>query len=139
MRGTVALRPSAARDLEHCNEVLVQALAAAGALVALSEGRVETVERGEWVNFVDSQRIAPAMSRHDIKKQGAAVHLVAIESLIHIEAAAGGRSGRDFDVTYRACVRDGLRAIEDNESMASTTAARRCYVKAVGGADGQSC
>jgi tellurite resistance protein len=65
-RHTVALRPSAARDLEHCNEVLVQALAAAGALVALSEGRVETVERDEWVNFVDSQRIAPAMSRHDI-------------------------------------------------------------------------
>ena len=137
MRGTVALRPSAARDLEHCNEVLVQVLAAAGALVALSEGRVETVERGEWVNFVDSQRIAPAMSRHD--KQGAAVHLVTIEGLIHIEATAGGRSGRDCDVTYRACVRDGLRAIEDNESMASTTAARRCYVKVVGGADGQSC
>ena len=45
----------------------MQALAAAGALVALSEGRVETVERGEWVNFVDSQRIAPAMSRHDSK------------------------------------------------------------------------
>jgi tellurite resistance protein TerB len=54
------------RDLKHCNEMLVQALAAAGALVALSDGRVETVERDEWVNFVDSQRIVPTMSRHDI-------------------------------------------------------------------------
>ena len=55
-----------AHDLKHCNEVLVQALAAAGALVALSDGRVEGVERDEWVNFIDSQRIVPAMSRHDI-------------------------------------------------------------------------
>jgi tellurite resistance protein len=54
------------RNLRHCNEVLVQALAAAGALVALSDGRVEIVERDEWVNFVDSQRIVPSMSRHDI-------------------------------------------------------------------------
>ena len=55
-----------AHDLKHCNEVLVQALAAAGALVALSDGRVETVERDEWVNFVDSQRIVPTMSRLEI-------------------------------------------------------------------------
>jgi tellurite resistance protein TerB len=53
-------------DLEHCNQVLVQALAAAGALVALSDGRVETVERDEWVNFVDTQRIVTTMSRGDI-------------------------------------------------------------------------
>jgi len=55
-----------AHDLEHCSELLVQALAAAGALVALSDGRVETVERDEWVNFVDSQRIVPIMSRLEI-------------------------------------------------------------------------
>jgi tellurite resistance protein TerB len=55
-----------ADDLAHCNEVLVQALAAAGALVALCDGRVETIERDECVNFVDSQRIVPTMSRQDI-------------------------------------------------------------------------
>ena len=55
-------------DLEYRYEVLVQALAAAGALVALSDGRVESVERDEWVNFVDCQRIVPTMSRHDIRQ-----------------------------------------------------------------------
>jgi len=55
-----------ADDLDHRDEVLARALAAAGALVALSDGRVETVERDAWVNFVDCQRIVPTMSRHDI-------------------------------------------------------------------------
>lgn len=33
---------------------------------------------------------------------------------------------------------DGLRAIEDNDSIASTIVARRSHVKVVGGADGRS-
>jgi len=55
-----------AHDLDHRDKVLARALGAAGALVALSDGRVETVERDAWVNFVDCQRIVPTMSRHDI-------------------------------------------------------------------------
>jgi len=51
-----------AHDLDHGDEVLSQALATAGALVALADGR--DLERDEFVNFVDRQQMAPVMSRH---------------------------------------------------------------------------
>ena len=73
------------------------------------------------------------------KEQRAALHLVAIEGLTYVEAAAavGVPVGTLMSRIVRA--RDGLRAIEDNDSGAFTTAARRRHVKVVGGADGQSC
>jgi RNA polymerase sigma factor (sigma-70 family) len=72
------------------------------------------------------------------KEQRAALHLVAIEGLTYVEAAAalGAPVGTLMSRIVRA--RDGLRVIEDNDSIASTIVARRCHVKVVGGADGRS-
>jgi tellurite resistance protein len=39
---------------EHRDEEVMQALVTAGALVALSDGRVEAAERDELVNFADA-------------------------------------------------------------------------------------
>ena len=44
----------------------MQALVTAGALVALSDGRVEAAERDELVNFVDQQGFVPTISRQEI-------------------------------------------------------------------------
>jgi len=52
--------------IDHRDEELMQGLVSAGALVALADGRVEAVERDELVNFIDRQRLVPAISRHDI-------------------------------------------------------------------------
>jgi RNA polymerase sigma-70 factor, ECF subfamily len=73
------------------------------------------------------------------KDQRAGLDPVAIEGLTYVEAAAavGVPVGTLMSCIARAG--DGLRAIEDNDSMASATAAKRCHVKVVGGADGQSC
>jgi tellurite resistance protein TerB len=49
----------------HDNEVM-QALATAGALVALADGRVEAIERDELVNFIDQQGLVPTISRPEI-------------------------------------------------------------------------
>ena len=48
---------------DHWDEEVMQALVTAGALVALSDGRVEAVERDELVNFVDQQGFVPTISR----------------------------------------------------------------------------
>ncbi len=50
---------------ERDDEVL-QALAAAGALVALADGQIAPAEREELVNFVDRQGFAPSASRREI-------------------------------------------------------------------------
>jgi tellurite resistance protein len=52
--------------LDHRDEEVMEALVTAGGLVALADGRVEAVERDELVNFIDRQRLVPAISQHDI-------------------------------------------------------------------------
>jgi tellurite resistance protein TerB len=48
------------------DQEIMQALVTAGALVALADGRVDAVERDELVNFIDRQRLAPAISQYKI-------------------------------------------------------------------------
>ena len=55
-----------AGSLDHGDEELMQALVTAGALVALSDGRPEAVERDELVNFIDQRGFVPTISRHKI-------------------------------------------------------------------------
>src|SRR5262249_60346308 len=45
---------------------VMQGLVTAGALVALADGRVETVERDELVNFIERQQFVSTIPRHDI-------------------------------------------------------------------------
>lgn len=52
--------------LDQRDEEVMQALVAAGAFVALADGRVKAVERDELVNFLAGQWVAPETSRHDI-------------------------------------------------------------------------
>jgi tellurite resistance protein len=52
--------------LEYRDEEVMQGLVTAGALVALADGELDTVERDELVNFVDRQGFAPATSQADI-------------------------------------------------------------------------
>jgi hypothetical protein len=54
-RSSSAAVEDMAHDLDHGDEVLSQPLATAGALVALADGRVETLERDEFVNFVNGR------------------------------------------------------------------------------------
>ena len=59
-------RSSIADDLDHRDEQVMQALVTAGALVALSDGRLEAVERDELVNFIDERGFVPTISRREI-------------------------------------------------------------------------
>jgi tellurite resistance protein len=52
--------------LDNRDQRVMQALVTAGALVALADGRVDTIEREELVNFVDRQGLVPTISQHDI-------------------------------------------------------------------------
>jgi tellurite resistance protein len=54
--------------LDHHDKEVMQALATAGALVALADGRVQAVERNEFVNYVDRQGLVPTISQDDIAK-----------------------------------------------------------------------
>ena len=45
---------------------MMQALVTAGALVALADGRVESVERDELVSFIDRQGFAPTISQRAV-------------------------------------------------------------------------
>ena len=45
------------------DEQVMTALVTAGALVALSDGRVDAIERYETVDYIDRCRLAPAISR----------------------------------------------------------------------------
>jgi tellurite resistance protein len=58
---------AAATQVTADREVL-QALATAGALVALADGHLEDVERDELVSFVHRQDFAPTISQHRIAK-----------------------------------------------------------------------
>jgi tellurite resistance protein len=55
-----------ALHLDHHDEEVMQALVTAGALVALADGHLETVERDELVNFIDHQGFVPTISRDQI-------------------------------------------------------------------------
>jgi tellurite resistance protein len=52
--------------LGNRDEKMMQALVAAGAFVALADGRVEAVERDELVNYIHRQEFVPTISQHDI-------------------------------------------------------------------------
>jgi len=52
--------------VHHCDEALLQALVTAAAMVALSDGQVDTAERDELVDFVDRQGFVPTFSRREI-------------------------------------------------------------------------
>ncbi|MEJ2377154.1 MAG: TerB family tellurite resistance protein [Pseudolabrys sp.] len=51
---------------EKRDDEVMQALAAAGALVALADGRLEAAEREELVDFIDRQGFVPTASRAEI-------------------------------------------------------------------------
>jgi tellurite resistance protein len=53
-------------DPNQWDQEVMQALVTTGALVALSDGRVETVERDELVRFVDQQGFAPTIAPEEI-------------------------------------------------------------------------
>ena len=55
-----------AHDLDYRDEEIMQSLVTAGALVALADGEVKTVERAELVNFIDRQEFVPTISQADI-------------------------------------------------------------------------
>ena len=52
----------------HHDQEVMQALVAVGALVALSDGLLDDVERDALVNFVDLQGFVPTISRREIAK-----------------------------------------------------------------------
>jgi tellurite resistance protein TerB len=52
--------------LNHGDEEVMQALVMAGALVALADGRVDTVERDELVRYIDRQHLVPTISQNTI-------------------------------------------------------------------------
>src|SRR5262249_34929988 len=52
--------------LDERDEEVMQALVTAGAFVALADGRVETVERDELVNYIHRQGFVPTISQQDI-------------------------------------------------------------------------
>jgi tellurite resistance protein len=52
--------------LNHRDQEVMQALVAAGALVALSDGLLDDVERDALVNFVDLQGFVPTVSQREI-------------------------------------------------------------------------
>lgn len=62
----IAAAEVAADCLDRRDEEIMQALVTAGALVALADGRVESVERDELVNFIDRQGFAPTISQRAV-------------------------------------------------------------------------
>src|SRR3982074_566063 len=67
-RPSTATAEPAAGHLGHRDDEVMQALVTAGAFVALADGRVEAVERDEFVNFIDRQGFVPSISRHEIAR-----------------------------------------------------------------------
>jgi tellurite resistance protein len=63
LRATTDERP--ADCLDRRDEDVMQALATAGALVALADGRLDAAERDEFVNFIDRQGFTPTISNDD--------------------------------------------------------------------------
>jgi tellurite resistance protein len=52
--------------LNYRDDEMMHALVTAGALVAVADGQVHAVERGELVNFVDRRGFVSTISRHEI-------------------------------------------------------------------------
>jgi tellurite resistance protein len=59
IRSSTATADSTDRYLDNHDETVIQALITAGAFMALADGRAETIERDELVNFVDRQGFVP--------------------------------------------------------------------------------
>ena len=59
---TIAELPAGRRDPD---EDMLQALVTAGALVALADGELAPVERGELLSFIDRQGFVPTISQRD--------------------------------------------------------------------------
>src|ERR1700720_251876 len=59
---TIAELPAGRRDPD---EDMLQALVTAGALVALADGELAPVERGELLSFIDRQGFIPTISQQD--------------------------------------------------------------------------
>ena len=58
------IRPNVAgelRDPFDCDEQAVKTLVTVGAFVALADGLVDAIERDEAVNYIDRQKLAPAL------------------------------------------------------------------------------
>ena len=60
------LKTAAGELTAHAEEQIMQGLVTAGALVALADGEVKTIERAELVDFIDRQGFVPTISREDI-------------------------------------------------------------------------
>jgi tellurite resistance protein TerB len=67
-RSSTATAGLTACHINNHDQDVMQALVTAGALVALADGRVETIERDELVNFIDRQGLVPTFSRPEIAK-----------------------------------------------------------------------
>jgi tellurite resistance protein len=63
---TAAATELTVRDPARRDEEIMQGLVTAGALVALADGEVKTVERDELVDFIDRQGFAPMIPRAGI-------------------------------------------------------------------------
>ena len=59
---TIAELPAGCRDRD---EDMLQALVTAGALVALADGELAPVERGELLDFINQHGFIPTISRQD--------------------------------------------------------------------------
>ncbi len=59
---TIAELPAGCRDRD---EDMLQGLVTAGALVALANGELAPVERGELLDFINQQGFIPTISRQD--------------------------------------------------------------------------
>jgi tellurite resistance protein len=93
------------------DEEAITALVTAGALVALSDGRVDSIERDAVIDYIDRRRLAPAISRDRIAK--------------FFDARVRALQGRDFAelvvAAFRPVVR--LRFAAEVMRLAERTAA----------------
>lgn len=83
--------------LEQRDEEVMQALVAAGALVALADGQLQAVERDELVNFIDRQGFAPSASRRDIanafdRRAGELAKQISANAVVEAFRPLAGRS-----------------------------------------------
>ncbi len=67
-RSSTVTAELAASYLPNRDQDVMQALVTAGALIAAADGRVESVERDELLNYIDRQRFVPTISRASIAK-----------------------------------------------------------------------
>ena len=65
-RPTITTADLVAEYFDQRDEQLMQALVAAGAFVALADGRVKDVERRELLSYVEGNDLVPTIARQDI-------------------------------------------------------------------------